>query len=211
MPGAVRSAKSGHAPLCLVHAVYSGDAEPMTFATAVAAVLLRCKEQGKDDVARATRQPDRNSPPRWCPQQPGMRNSSRSSCPHRNADNTASTGPHRCCLTRMPRGSNARCKASESAAHSSTSTRNCATLSASACAGNGLRMISRRSTSLPRRQVTTSNRIAVSSTGEMRPCKMGSATITLSSDAPGVPAANQGRSPCGEVRIFNAFQQHRLS
>jgi len=131
----------------------------------------------------------RQYPPRKCsPQQPGIRNSSRCSWPQSKARRTDITSPHRCGLTRTPRLSSARHKASERAAHSSTSACNSATLRANASVGSGPRTTSFRSTSFPRRRVTTSRRAAVSSTGEMRFCEIGMAIVTRNHSAQNMPA-----------------------
>lgn len=186
-------AERGQAELRAFPAGQPGDLEPVTFAAVARArtrwqwICGRCFHADVsvgvsfplDLACRATRR--RRQP------QPGIRNSSRRSWPQPKARKTDSTSPQRCGLTRMPCCSSARSSDSEIAAQSSTSTRNSATLRASASGESGLRTSSLRSTSRPRRRVTSSRCPAVSSTGEMRSCEMGRAIVTTNPNASVVP------------------------
>jgi len=134
-----------------------------------------------------------------------MRNSSRRSWRQQNACRTSSIWPQTCGLTRTPRFFNAFNSGSESAAHSSTSTFNSATLRATDSVADGLRTNSLRPISLPCRRVTTSKRAAVSRTGDTRSCEMGIAIVTLETYASAMPAmlrnSNRRRNPAKQSEI----------
>lgn len=109
-----------------------------------------------------------------------MRNSGRRNRPRKKACRTCSASPHTCRRTRTPLRSRSRRSDSDNAAQSRTSTCNSATLRASDSGESCPRITSLRSAGDPRRWFTTSNRAAVSSTGDTRSCQIGRATVTSS-------------------------------
>lgn len=163
--------------------------------------------------ARERRRIPPHSPFTCRPQQPGMRNSSRSSWPQQYAFRMASTEPQRCGLTRTPWRCNARCNASDNAAQSNRSTRSSATLRARASGGRTLRTNSFRSASFPRRCMTTSKRVAVSSNGDMRSCETGMAIVTVAGGgtqrASGTGCSSKVIIPVDSRMALEGFPQFR--
>lgn len=196
MRRAVCPAKCRDSQLRPLPSVQAGDAIPVAFAARLRPLVPTpasrlCGSLGGNVIHAASaflwsdspmlRDRDgrrRHRPPTCFPRHPGMRNSARPSCRAQKACNTDSTSPQTWDRTRTCSCCNARSSGSESAAQRSTSIPSSASERARSSGGSGSRTHSRRRTSRPRRRVTSSTRVAVSSNGETRSCKMGTPIVT---------------------------------